>query len=96
MQLLAILRRRTESFISEAFETKLEAEAESVRRLYASGVIRCAWSRDDIPGGCLLLESASLDDARAQLQALPLVAQEMAEMQIIPLRGYRGFGPRVT
>lgn len=96
MQLLAICRRRTEAFGPEAFDAFLDAEAESVRQLYATGFIRYAWSRDDIPGGCFLIEATSPDDAKTQLQGLPLVAREMSEVQIIPLRGYRGFGPRVA
>ena len=94
MQLLAICRRRTEAFGPDAFDALLDAEAESVRKLYAGGFIRYAWSREDMDGACLLLEAATLDDAHAQLRALPLVAQDMLEVQLIPLRGYRGFGPR--
>ena len=94
MQLLAICRRRTEAFGPEAFEALLDAEAESVRNLYAGGFIRYAWSRDDVDGACMLLEASSDDDALKQLRVLPLIAHDMLEVQLIPLRGYRGFGPR--
>ena len=95
MQFLAICRRRTESFDEEAFRPLLDAEAEAVRALYASGLIRSAWSREDVPGACILIEADSASEAQSSLQSLPLVAREMLEVQVIPLRGYRGFGPRV-
>ena len=94
MQFLALLRRRTEAFEPSAFDALLDEEAEAVRRLYADGIVRFAWSRDDVLGGCLLLEADSREHAESALLALPLVKRTMAELQLIPLRGYRGFGPR--
>lgn len=94
MQFLAILRRLTESFSSAEFDATLEDEAEAVRTLYAEGIVRNAWSREDVLGGCLLIEANSLDEANGALRRLPLVAKRMAELRIIPLKSYRGFGPR--
>jgi muconolactone delta-isomerase len=94
MQIMALLRRRIEAFTPEQFEPLLDAEAERVRQLYAQGFIRAAWTREDVPGGILLLESASLDEAHATLATLPLMNVDMSEATLIPLRGYRGFGPR--
>ena len=94
MQILAILRRRTETFADAHFAPLLDDEAEALRRLYAEGIVRSAWSRDDVPGACLLLEAESLDAAHAALTRLPLVAKGMIELQTIALKGYRGFGPR--
>ena len=94
MQILAVVRRRTERFSTEAFGPYLDAEAERVREFYAEGIVRGAWTRDDVPGACLLLECASMDDAEAHMRTLPFVQREMSEYQLIPLRGYRGFGPR--
>lgn len=94
MQVLAILRRRTEAFSDAQFASLLDDEAEALRRLYAEGIVRSAWTREDVPGACAMLEAESPDQARAALARLPLVAKEMIEVQLIPLRGYRGFGPR--
>lgn len=95
MQVIAIVRRRTEAFSGEEFEKYLEAEAQAVRTLYIQGGVRAIWSREDAPGGVLMLEAASLDEAQKLLTALPLVQREMAEVEkVVPLRGYRGFGPR--
>ena len=94
MEFLAIARRRTERFSEQEFTALLEPEAERVRELYAAGTLRAAWSRDDVPGAVLLLECAGESDAWAVLATLPLAGRDMLEIQLLPVRGYRGFGPR--
>lgn len=95
MQVLALVRRRTESFSEEQFTPILEPEAQAVRALYAQGIVRAIWSRDDVLGAVLVLEVDALDHARAIVATLPLVERGMAEVEkLIGLRGYRGFGPR--
>ena len=94
MQFLAVVRRLTESFPQSAFDELLDAEAEGVRRLYAEGIVRNAWSREDVLGACLLIEADSREHAQASLDTLPLFANNMVECQLVPIRGYRGFGPR--
>lgn len=91
MQYLAVLRRRTEAFPADAFAQRLDAEAQRVRELYAAGFVRAAWSRDDVPGACLLLEARSESEAETTIATLPFAAAGMVDVQIIPLRGYRGF-----
>ena len=96
MQVLAIVRRRTETYSDEQFAPMLEPEAQAVRTFYTQGIVRAAWSRDDALGGVLLLEAESLDRAREIIATLPLVESGMAEVQmLIPMKGYRGFGPRM-
>ena len=95
MQVLAIVRRRTERYSDAEFAPMLEPEAQAVRTLYAQGAVRQMWSREDALGGVLLLEAESLEAARAIVASLPLVERDMAEVEkIVPLKGYRGFGPR--
>jgi len=96
MQVLAVLRRKTESFAPAEFDALLDDEAEAARRLYAAGVIRSGWSREDVPGACLMLEVESLEQAEESIALLPLCNHGMLDVQLIPLRGYRGFGPRVS
>ena len=93
MQVLAVCRRRTETYSHEEFVPFLDPEAEAVRVLYGRGIVRAAWSREDVPGACVLLEVSSLEEARKELSSAPLVGNGMIEVQFIPLRGYRGFGP---
>lgn len=95
MQVLAIVRRRTEAYTDEQFAPMLEPEAQAIRTLYARGVVRGIWSREDTLGAVVLLEADSLERAREFVAGLPLVEKDMAEVQmLIPMKGYRGFGPR--
>lgn len=94
MEFMCVLRRKTETFSESEFAEHLDEEAESVRRLYADGVVRSAWSRGDVAGGVLLVEADSEAAALAIVQNLPLGRRGMLEGRIIPLRGYRGFGPK--
>jgi hypothetical protein len=57
--------------------------------------VRNVWSREDALGAVVLLEADSMDAAREIVAAFPLVQRGMAEVEmLIPMRGYRGFGPR--
>jgi len=95
MQFLSIVRRRTETFTDEQFAPLLEPEAEAIRVLYARGVVRNIWSREDKLGAVTLIEADSLDGARSTVESFPLMKVGMLELEaLIPLRGYRGFGPR--
>lgn len=95
MEFIAIMRRRTEAFSAEEFEKYLEAEAERVRAMYIDGTVRSIWSRGDALGAVLLLEADSVDHAEQLVASLPLMQRGMLDREkIIPLRGYRGFGPR--
>jgi hypothetical protein len=94
MQILAILRRRVENFPEADFAARLDDEAEMLRRLYAESFVRHAWTREDVPGAVLMLEAPDVETASAELQRLPLVGRDMMEVKLIPIKGYRGFGPR--
>ena len=94
MEFLAVMRRRTEAFSSEEFDKYLDDEAEAARAMYIGRAIRTVWSRGDTLGAVLLLEADSLDDAEKLIASLPLMRRGMLEREhLIPLRGYRGFGP---
>jgi muconolactone delta-isomerase len=95
MQFMAVMRRLTETFSQDEFDKYLEAEAEAVRNMYIEGTIRAIWSRGDSLGAVLLLEADSSDHAKQLIASLPLMRQNMLDFEkLIPLRGYRGFGPR--
>lgn len=95
MEFIAVMRRRTEAFSAEEFDKYLEAEAETVREMYIAGAVRSIWSRSDALGAVLLLEADSLDHAEQLVASLPLMQRGMLDREkLIPLRGYRGFGPR--
>jgi len=95
MQILAIVRRRTDAFSDEQFAPMLEPEAQALRTLYAQGIVRNVWSREDELGAVVLLEADSLERAGDVIAGLPLVRADMAQVQmLVPMKAYRGFGPR--
>lgn len=95
-QFIAAVRRDLEKFSASDFTPELlEAEAEGVRRLYADGVFRHVWGRGDHPGAVILIEAGTVEEAQAALASLPLAVREMLALDaLVPVTGYRGFGPR--
>ncbi|MFN2460340.1 MAG: muconolactone Delta-isomerase family protein [Candidatus Velthaea sp.] len=93
-QFLALAKRNYERFAEADLAPLLEPEAERARELYAAGAFRQMWGRGDVPGAAIVIEAASLDEARAAIASLPLVQKDMLTVDIIPLTPYRGFGPR--
>ncbi len=94
---MAVLRRRTETFSDEEFGKYLEAEAEAVRGLYIDGTVRSIWSRGDALGAVVLIEAESAEHAERVVAGFPLMERGMLDFEkLIPLRGYRGFGPRAS
>jgi uncharacterized protein YciI len=91
MKFLAITRRHTDRFSETQFAEHLPAEADQARANYASGVFREIYSRGDVPGAVIVIEAPDLDAAAGLMAALPLSQHEMMEVEVIPLRPYRGF-----
>jgi hypothetical protein len=95
MQFLVLSRRRTERFADGEFDAVLPAETDMVRRLYADGVVRQIWLRDDVAGAGFIIEAADDASARGIVDTLPMAATGLSEFTLIPLRPYRGFGPQL-
>jgi muconolactone delta-isomerase len=96
VQFLSVSRRRTDEFPAEAWTPELlAAEGERVRELYAAGIVRSIWRRQDIPGAAMLIEAANEDEARAAVASLPLATRGMLEIVVFTaLEPYPAFGPR--
>lgn len=96
MQFLSVSRRRTEAFPTEAWAPELlAAEGQRVRELYAEGIIRSIWRRNDMPGAAIVIEAANESEARAALESLPLAQRGMLEVVVFTaLEPYPAFGPR--
>ena len=69
----------------------LKEEAARGWQLHQSGVIRELYFRADRNAAVLMLECASVDEARAVLSTLPLVKQKLIDFDVIPLVAYPGF-----
>ena len=95
MQFLTLSRRRTDAFPAEAFTPELIAqEAQRVKEIYATGLLRQIWKRGDMPGAAILWEAASEAEVREAVASLPIAKAGMLELSaILPLEPYAGFGP---
>ena len=94
MQYLVIISRSENASTMSPDKRDVEAEAEYVRTLYASGVVRQIWLRAE-GGACMISEADDEDRLNQLLSGLPLVQSGfLAPPQISQLRPYTGFGPR--
>ena len=93
MQFMVLSHRRIEQFEEADFQRVLPDEMDRARQLYADGVIRQIWSRDDRAGSCFVIEAAGPEAAGAVVDELPMARLGLSEFTVIPLRPYRGFGP---
>ncbi|MDQ6925349.1 MAG: hypothetical protein M3154_03840 [Candidatus Eremiobacteraeota bacterium] len=95
-QFIAAVRRDLDRFSASDFTPELlEEEAERARQLYADGIFRQMWSREDHPGAVILIEAGTPEEAQAVLASLPLAVREMLSLDLlVPVMPYRGFGPR--
>lgn len=93
-QFIALIARNYEGFTEDDFAPLLEPEAERARELYAAGTFRQMWGRSDVKGAVVLIEADSQEAAQATLATLPLAQRGMLDVTLVPLTGYRGFGPR--
>jgi muconolactone delta-isomerase len=93
MQFLSMSRRRTDAFPPEAFTADLAAhEAQRVKELYATGILRQIWLRGDLPGAAILWEAPSEQEVRDAIDSLPIFKAGMLELvALVPLQPYPGF-----
>ena len=95
MQFLTLSRRRTDAFPAEAFTPELIGqEAQRVKEMYATGLLRQVWKRGDTSGAAIIWEAASEAEVREAVASLPIYKAGMLELSaILPLEPYAGFGP---
>jgi len=95
MQFLTLSRRRTDAFPPEAFTPELvAAEAQRVKELYATGLLRQVWKRGDTAGAAIVWEAAREGEVREAVSSLPIFKAGMLELAaLVPLEPYAGFGP---
>ncbi len=91
MRILAI-EREVPSTGDNAYTTELlRAEALRAWQLYQEGVVRELYFRADRIEAVILLECASVHEAQAALETLPLVQAGLVAFDCIPLKAYPGF-----
>ena len=89
---ILVLTKDVAGVAGERFTKELlREEAQHAWQLQQSGVFREMYFRADGDSAVLMLECASVDEARAVLRGLPLVREGLIDFDIIPLIAYPGF-----
>lgn len=95
MQFMALFTWHPDKAGTPAPAELREAEFETVRGLYADGLVQQVWLRGDAGGACMILEGASIEEVSSKLATLPEVQQGFLQApMIVPLKPYAGFAPR--
>ncbi len=90
MQFLFVMRVKENA--APITSEQRDSEVAYVRATYGMDIVRQVWSRGDTAGACLLLEASDESEARAAIEALPLMRAGKLDIQLcMPLRAYRGF-----
>ena len=92
MKILAI--EKEAPGVTEAdFQPHMKAEARRAWELYQSGVFReIYFTQGDDPVAVIILECASVEEAKKALDSLPLVKAGFISFELMPLAPYPGFG----
>ena len=90
MRILAI-EHEIPGVATQKFHEHAIEEARKVWELHQAGVIRELYFRADRNEAVLVLECASVEEAKEVLSTLPFVQNELITFVIIPLRAYPGF-----
>lgn len=69
----------------ELIQKHLPNEVPATLKLYLDGKVEQFWYRQDAPGVIFLMNVASVDEAKAELDTLPLVVGGFAKYQLIPV-----------
>ncbi len=90
MQTLAI-EREVPGCNPDYFHPHLKAEAQKIWDLQQYGFVREIWFNALDHTAVIILECESIEEARAQLQWLPLVQAGLITFDLLPLVPYDGF-----
>jgi hypothetical protein len=90
------IERDTPGMATEQFIPYLKAEAAKVWELYQNGIVRELYFRQDLSNAVLVMECASVNEAWAVLEQLPMVQAGLIDFDLIPLRPYPGFARLFT
>lgn len=90
MQVLA-LSRRLEGTTPEKLAAHAADEARVAWQLHTEGLLRSVHLCPERPGSVIVLECASLDEARATLQRLPMVQAGLIAFDVSRMLPYTGW-----
>ncbi len=84
MKILVLAKRRDQVAI-DTMQPHFPAEVQAIWDLYKQGIIREMYTRADQPGAAILMvEHATVEEARRALAKLPPVELNMIDLEMIP------------
>ncbi len=90
MKTFVILTRRADA-AAEDFKRLSKPEAMAVWQGLAGGIVRAVHGLAEGAGAALEMESATLDEARRYVEALPYVKEKLLDVQYCALKPFPGF-----
>ena len=90
MKILA-LEHELPTAVTESYQRYAKEEARKAWELHQAGTVRELYFRADRSEAVLVLECASVEEARMILAELPFVREGLIAFEMIPLRAYPGF-----
>lgn len=95
MKTFVILTRSADG-ASEAFKRLAQAEVQHVWQGFADGIVRAVHGLVDGPGAALELESATIEEAKQYIQALPYAKENLLHIQYCALKPFSEFEKLVS
>lgn len=86
-----VILTRNATAAADAFARLAQAEAAAVWQGLADGRVRAVHSLAEGAGAALELETTSLQEARAYIEALPYVAEQLLDVQYCALKPFGGY-----
>ncbi|MES2941047.1 MAG: hypothetical protein V4864_25480 [Pseudomonadota bacterium] len=90
MKTIVILTRR-EGVSAEAFSRSSQPELAAVWKGMAEGAVRAVHGLLEGAGAVLEMETATLDEARRYIEALPYVEEKLLDVQYCALKPFPAF-----
>jgi len=87
MKLLSVMRPRPGVDVAAEVARHADAELRKVWELYRDGLVRELYAPAG-PGAVLILEATSAEDGANAVRQLPLLANEIMELELIELRPF--------
>lgn len=87
MKLLAIMRPTADSDVRERVMTRARSELDVLWSLYREELVREMYSPGG-PGSVLILEAASIEQARERLGELPLLRDQIMTLELVELHPF--------
>ncbi len=89
MQFL-VIARITEGISLDKVKSHIKPEVEKVWEYYSANILRSIYYIADLSGTVMMLEADSSETVREKMAQLPMVENNVLDLEILPLKAYTG------